>query len=96
MRLTLDTSCVIYASQLAENRKLGDRHAINNGVAVERLVTVARAGKAMLALSTGFDADQVEAAQRSANLEWLEARPIVRIPGAFRIGLSPRMVMTSW
>ena len=89
MRLTLDTSCVIYASQLAENRKLGDRHAINNGVAVEQLVTVARAGKATLALSTGFDADQAKAAQRSANLEWLEARQSCEFPAPSASGYIP-------
>jgi hypothetical protein len=81
MRLfTLDTYCVIAAVK-------GEEPA---GSDIDQLVELARSGQISIVITSGFEVDQRRASEerRRANLEWLSRRPILSIPGPFRLGMS--------
>jgi hypothetical protein len=80
MQLTLDTSSVIHAAQ-------GQRY----GPQIDELVTLARAGRVGLWITSAFAVDQERASadQHDRNLSWLSEQPIIgKVPGPFRLNYS--------
>jgi hypothetical protein len=79
LKLTLDTNCVIAAAQ-------GESNAIH----VDRLAELARAGRIMISVTSGFAVDQRTARPsfQQANLAYLATLPVIRVPGPFRFDMS--------
>jgi hypothetical protein len=79
LTFTLDTSCVIAAVKQEPA-----------GRDVEQLVELARAGKVVIAIASGYDVDQRRASdkQRRSNLEYLSQAPTLDAPGPFRWDMS--------
>jgi hypothetical protein len=79
LKLTLDTNCIIAAAQ-------GER----DGVHVDQLAELARAGRIMISVTSGFAVDQRTARPEfhQANLAYLATMPVLRVPGPFRFDMS--------